>query len=141
MEKFKTSLPGYSKDEVNKFVADVTSEYESLLNRLKESDGKVTTLESELEHYKQMENTLNRALLLAEEATQNIKKSAYDESKVVVEDAKKNASQIINTSLVRAEAIEREAEVLRRKVIVFKKKFRNLVEDNLDEIDRFDDTL
>jgi cell division initiation protein len=141
MEKFKTSLPGYSKEDVNRFVDEVTKEYEELLNKLKESDARNASLTQELEHYRQMESTLNRAILLAEESTQNIKKSAYDESKVVIEDAKRNASRIVNNALERAERIEQESEELRRKVVVFKKRFRNLVEDNLDEIDRFDDTL
>jgi cell division initiation protein len=141
MNKFNTSIPGYNKDEVNKFVTEVTNEYENLLNKLKESDAKVASLSAELEHYKQMENTLNRAILLAEESTQNIKKASYDESKVIIEDAKKNASSIVNNALIRSERIETEAEDLRRKVISFKKRFRNLVEENLDEIDKFDDTL
>jgi cell division initiation protein len=141
MNKFNTSIPGYNKDEVNKFVTEVTNEYENLLNKLKESDVKVASLSAELEHYKQMENTLNRAILLAEESTQNIKKASYDESKVIIEDAKKNASSIVNNALIRSERIETKAEDLRRKVISFKKRFRNLVEENLDEIDKFDDTL
>lgn len=141
MEKFKTSLPGYNKDDVNKFVGEVTQEYEALLNKLKLSDARVIELEKELEHYKQMENTLNRAIMLAQESTQNIKQSAYDESRVVIDDAKRSASRIVNTALIRADNIERKAETLRRKVVVFKRRFRSLVEENLDEIERFDDNL
>ena len=141
MEKFRTSLPGYNKIDVNSFVKEVTKEYESLLARLKESDLKNISLEKELEHYKQMESTLNRAILLAEESTQNIKKAAYDESKVVIEDAKRNASKIINTALIRADEIEKEAENLRRRVTVFKRRFRTLVEQELDEVERFDESL
>ena len=141
MEKFKTSLPGYNKDDVNKFVGEVKQEYEALLNKLKLSDARVIELEKELEHYKQMENTLNRAIMLAQESTQNIKQSAYDESREVIDDAKRSASCIVNTALIRADNIEREAETLRRKVVVFKRRFRSLVEENLDEIERFDDNL
>ena len=141
MNKFDTGFPGYNKEQVNKFVTDVTSEYETLLNKLKESDAKVASLSSELEHYKQMENTLNRAILLAEESTQNIKRASYDEAKVVVDEAKKNASTIVNNALVRSEKIENEAQELRRKVESFKKRFRNLVEENLEEIEKFDDRM
>jgi cell division initiation protein len=141
MEKFKTSLPGYNKDDVNRFVNNVITEYESLLNRLKISDSRVQELEKELQHYKEIERNLNKAILLAEEATQNIKKAAYDESKVVIEDAKKNASRVINTALIRAENIEKEAEALKRRVVSFKRRFRGLVEEHLEEIERFDETL
>ena len=141
VEKFRVGLSGYSKEDVNKFVSDVTEEYERLLNKLKESDEKVRQLETELVHYKQLEGSLNRAIVLAEETTNNIKKSAYDESKVIVDDAKKNASRIVNTALLRAESIERENESLRRKVVSYKKRFKDLLEENLDELEKIDETL
>ncbi len=141
MQKFNTSVPGYSKKEVNKFVDDVIKEYEELLNKLKLSDQRCLALEQEIEKYKNLEGTLNRAILLAEESANNIRRSTFDESKLLLEDAKKNASRIVNNALLRAEKIESEAENLRRKVFVFKKRFRNMVEDSLDEIEKFDDMV
>ncbi len=141
MDKFKTSLPGYNKEEVNHFVNEVTREYESLLNRLKSSDSRILELEKELEHYKQMEMSLNKAISLAEESTKNIKESAFEQSRSIIEDAKRNASRVINSALIRAENIEREAELVKRKVVSFKRRFRGLVEEHLDEIERFNDTL
>ena len=141
MDKFKTSLPGYNKEEVNHFVNEVTREYESLLNRLKSSDSRILELEKELEHYKQMEMSLNKAISLAEESTKNIKESAFEQSRSIIEDAKRNASRVINSALIRAENIEREAELVKRKVVSFKRRFRGLVEEQLDEIERFNDTL
>ena len=91
MRKFNTSFPGYNKSEVNSFVSNVTDEYETMLNNLKNRDKEIESLKKELEHYKNIERTLNRALIIAEESSNNIKKVAYDESKVIIEDAKKNA--------------------------------------------------
>ncbi len=141
MQKFTTSVPGYSKKEVNKFIDDVIKEYEELLNKLKLSDQNVARLESELARYKNLESTLNRAIILAEETSSTIRKSSFDESKLMLEDAKKNANRIVNNALIRAEKIEAEAETLRRRVFVFKKRFRNMVEENLEEIERFDDSI
>ena len=98
-------------------------------------------IKKELKHYKDIESTLNRAILVAEESTSNIKKAAYDESKVIVEDAKRNATKVINNALVKAERIESEAEALRRKIAVYKRRFRTLVEDQLDEIEQFDERI
>ncbi len=141
MEKFNTSIPGYSKKEVNKFVNDVIREYEEVLNKLKDCDQKRLALSSELGKYRNLENTLNRAIILAEESSNTIKKVAFDESKLLIEDAKKNASRIVNNALLRAEKVEHEAEVLRRKVVIFKKRFRNMVEDSLEEIEKFEEHL
>ena len=141
VNKFSTSIQGYKKEEVNDFVKEVTIEYESMLKKLKSSCEVIESLRNELKHYKNIESTLNRAILVAEESTRNIKKAAYDESKVIVEDAKKNATKVINNALAKADRIESEAESLRRKVAVYKKRFRELIEDQLDEIESFDDRM
>ena len=117
MRKFNTSFPGYNKNEVNSFVSNVTDEYETMLNNLKSRDKEIEDLKKELEHYKNIERTLNRALIIAEESSNNIKKVAYDESKVIIEDAKKNASRIINNALIKAEKIDSEAMNLKNQVI------------------------
>lgn len=138
MRKFNNSFPGYNKFEVNSFVSNVTTEYESMLNNLKARDNEIESLKKELEHYKSIESTLNRALLIAEESSQNIKKTAFDESRVIIEDAKKNASRIINNALIKAEKVESETEILKRQVERYKKRYKNILEEQLDEIERFE---
>ncbi|MFR5857478.1 MAG: DivIVA domain-containing protein [Bacilli bacterium] len=141
VNKFSTSIQGYNKEEVNNFVKEVIVEYENMLVKLKKSYQYSEELKKELKHYKDIESTLNRAILVAEESTSNIKKAAYDESKTILEDARRNATKVINNALVKAERIESEAESLRRKVMVYKRRFRALVEDQLDEMENFDDKV
>ena len=96
MRKFNNSFPGYNKNEVNSFVSNVTTEYESMLNNLKARDNEINNLKKELEHFRNIENTLNRAILIAEESSQNIKKTAFDESRVIIEDAKRKVASFYN---------------------------------------------
>ena len=138
MRKFNNSFPGYNKKEVNSFVSNVTTEYESMLNNLKDRDKQIEELTKELEHYKNLEGTLNRAILIAEETTQNIKKNAFDESRVIIEDAKKNASRIINNALIKAEKVEKDADALKMQVEQYKRRYKNLLETQLDEVERLD---
>ena len=76
MKKFSTSIYGYNKAEVNAFVAEVAKEYESMLNNLKQRDTEITALKQKLIQYQNMENTLNKALLVAEDASNQIKRMA-----------------------------------------------------------------
>ena len=138
MRKFNTSFPGYNKNEVNSFVQNVTTEYEGMLDNLKTRDQEINKLKSELEHYKNIENTLNRAILIAEESSQNIKKTAFDESRAIIEYAKRNASRIINNALIKAEKVETEAETLKRQFASYKKRYRNILEEAIDEVDRLE---
>ena len=141
MIKFRTNIYGFNKSDVIKFVNEVADEYESIYNKLKNATIQIESLNKELERYKDLEKTLNDTLLLAQETSANAQKAAYAQSKLIVEDAKNNASKIVNNSLIKAQNIEREAEELQRKVISYKKRFIALVESQVDEMDKFDERL
>ena len=138
MEKFSTSLTGYRKEEVNKFVDDVVKQVEAIIDALKAKDNEITGLKKDLEHYKGMESTFSRAILVAEDASNQIKRMARDEGGVIVEDAKKNASRIINEALIRAEKTQMETESLKRNIITFKRRIRALIESQLEMVDEMD---
>lgn len=135
MRKFNTSLNGYNKLEVNNFVNEVTGEYESMLSKLKKQDEEIKNLKEELEKYKNMENTLNRAIAVAEDASNQIKRVARDEAKGVIEDARRNASRIVNEALLKADKIEQDAETLKRRVVIFKRRLRSVVDEQVEFID------
>ena len=135
LRKFNSSINGYNKIEVNNFVAEVTSEYESMLAKLKKQDEDILTLKKELEKYKNMENTLNRAIVVAEDASNQIKKIARDEAKGVIEDARRNASRIVNDALLKADKVEQDAELLKRRVTIFKRRLRSVVDEQVEFIE------
>ncbi|MBR1680141.1 MAG: DivIVA domain-containing protein [Bacilli bacterium] len=141
MKKFSTSFSGYNKSEVNSFVSDVAKEYESMLNNLKSRDQEIHALKEKLLQYQNMENTLNKALLVAEDASNQIKRMARDESKTIIDDAKRNASRIVNDALMRAEKLEADGENLRKRIVIFKRKFRSIIEAELENIDEIDENL
>ena len=141
MKKFRTSLKGYNKTDVNNFLSEVIREYESILEKLKNSTKDIEYLNNELARYKSLEKSLNDTLLVAQEATANAQRAAINEGRLIIEDAKRNASKIVNNSLIKAQNIEREAEELKRKVISYKRKFTVLVESHMDDINTMDERL
>ncbi len=138
MRKFANSFPGYNKNEVNSFVKNVTTEYENMLNLLKQRDQEIDRIKKELEHYKNLESTLNRAILIAEESSNNIKKNAFEESKLIIENAKKNASRVLNNALIKAERVEDATNDLRRQLERYKRRYRNILEEELEQIDKLE---
>ncbi len=141
MEKFSTSFSGYKKEEVNKFLDDVIKEVETMLNNMKSKDLEIEKLKSELERYKNLESTFNRALLLAEDSGQQIRNTARNESQHIIEDARRNADRIINNALIEADRTKRDAERLKRNIITFKRRLRDILETQMnlvDDIDRLD---
>lgn len=139
MRKFNTVINGYDKNEVNAFISEVTIEYEKMLNKLKSRAKEVTMLQERINHYKNIETTLNKAVLIAEDSSNQIKKIAKDEAKSIVDDAKKNASHIINDALIEAEKINLEVDRLRRNLKVYKARIKQTIEEQLTMVDDIDD--
>ncbi len=135
MKRFSNSFNGYNKEEVNSFVATVAKEYESMLNKLKAQDLEIEKLNSDLKKYQNLEDTLNKTILVAEDASTQIKRMARDESKGIIDEAKKNASRIINDALIKAQKYETDAEELRKRVVAFKKKYKQAIESEIEAIE------
>ena len=136
---FGMSFYGYNKNEVNDFLNNVTNEYEDMLNKLKKTADEKAKLESELEQYKSIETSLRRTLALAEESNQTIRKSANDESIAILEDAKKNASRIINDALIRAQKIQDDADKIKLDTIKYRNKAINILKEQKEILDKYED--
>lgn len=139
MDKFTVEPNGYSITEVNKFVSDVISQTESILGKMKEQKSEIERLNKELEKYKNIEKNLTDALYKSEEQAQNIRKSAYEEKEIIINDAKTNASRIVNDALLRAEKAEIKAETIERNVRIFKKKLKLVVDQQLAVVDEIEE--
>lgn len=137
--RFSIEENGYNKAEVNKLIDDVIVQTEGIIERVKKQSREIKELKEELEKYKRMEDTLKSSMYKAEVASNNIKKQAIDEGKMIVEDAKRNASRIVNDALIRSEKIELKADTLERNVRIFKKKLKLIVEQQLTVVDEIEE--
>lgn len=144
MEKFNRALRGYDPEEVNAFLDQVITQVEKMIAEGKEKDKKIYELQhleqenihlkEKLEQYKRMESTLNKAIIMAQKTSEQIKVSAIKESETLIEDAKTNASRIVNEALLRAEKTEMEANMLRRNINVFKRRLKDIIQSQMDAI-------
>lgn len=138
MEKFSYETNGYNRSEVNQFVSDVISETEGIITRVKSQRDEIEKLKKELEHYKKLESTLNKAIIKAEETSDNIKKMAREESNMIIDNAKHNASRIVNEALIKAEKIENNSYTLQRNMKIFKRKLKILMEQQQAVVDEIE---
>lgn len=145
MEKFSRTLRGYNPEEVNEFLDKIIKQVETIVSESKEKDVKIATLEQQietskhkLETYEKMEQTLNRAILMAQKTSEQIKLNAHDESELIINDAKQNANRIVNEALMRAEKTEREALTLKRNINIFKRRVKDIVEAQLEVVSEMD---
>jgi cell division initiation protein len=138
MEKFSYEANGYNRSEVNQFISDVIKETEGIITRVKKQNEEIEDLKKELEHYKNLEDTLKHAIMKAEETGDNIKRMAREESEMIVSDAKNNASRIVNEALLKAEKIESHSETLENNMKIFKRKLKLIMEQQMAVIEEIE---
>jgi cell division initiation protein len=148
MEKFNRTLRGYDPDEVNKFLDQVIVQVEKMVADIEEKDKLIKTLKplakeneqlkEKVASYERLEDTLNRAIVMAQKTSDQIKLAAHKESEAVLEDAKNSASRIINEALLRAEKVENETLTMRRNINTFKRRLKDIVQAQMDVIDEID---
>lgn len=155
MEKFGRTIRGYDPEEVNAFldqvivrvekmVADINNknkiikEQETKIKELQEQIEETNTIKEKLAQYERMEGTLNKAIIMAQKTSDQLKVAAHRESEIVLEDAKKNASRIVNEALMRAEKIENDAMAMKRNINILKRRLKSIIEAQLEIIDDID---
>ena len=155
MDKFNRTLRGYDPDEVNDFLDKVIGRVESMVREIKKKDDQIEAQQKELDshknlvdenkalkeklaQYERMEGTLNRAIMMAQKTSDQMRLAATKEGELLIEEAKKNANRIVNEALLRAEKTEVEANVLRRNIAVFKRRIKDIVEAQLEVVEELE---
>lgn len=137
-KEFTRGFRGYDEDEVNEFLDQVIKDYEMVIRDKKNLEEKVTQLEEKLGHFSNIEETLNKSILVAQETAEDVKGSANKEAKLIVKEAEKNADRIINEALSKSRRISLEVEELKKQAKVFRTRLKMMVEAQLDMIENDD---
>jgi cell division initiation protein len=100
---------GYSKKETDLFFQDVSYAYEELYKENVELKEKLTTLSDGLQYYKNIEKTIQKALILAEKTAAETKESAQLKANTIEESAQLKADAIQESAQLKANTIEENA--------------------------------
>lgn len=131
-KEFTRGFRGYAEDEVNEFLDQVIKDYEIILREKKELDEKVSSMTVQMGHYSNMQETLQKSIIVAQEAADELRRNSQKESKLIVKEAEKNADRIINDALTKARKVTIEIDELKKQSKVFRNRFKMLVEAQLD---------
>ncbi|MCM3759375.1 DivIVA domain-containing protein [Alkalihalobacillus oceani] len=131
-KEFTRGFRGYDEDEVNEFLDQIIKDYEAVLREKKELFEQVTELDERLEHFKNIEETLNKSILVAQESAEEVRRNAQKEAQLIVKEAEKNADRIINDALAKSRKIMMEMEELKKQASVYKMRFKMLIEAQME---------
>lgn len=148
-KEFKKVFRGYDADEVDEFLDQIVEEYEKIYKENLNLKEKISTLNEKIEHYANIESTLQNTLVLAqsaaEQAKENSKKeaemilnNAKEKSEELIKDAQNKANQIISEAQQRVLEINKEYEMLKQEFNLFKSRFKGLLQAQLETIEKFE---
>ena len=116
IKNFGRALKGYNVSEVDDFLDELTVEYEKLYKENAELKSKIETNQKDLEHYRNVEHTLQNTLVMAQTTAEDIKKMAQGQAEQIIQDAQLQARK-------QTEELSRQEFELRVKIEETKKKF------------------
>lgn len=131
-KEFAKSFRGYNEDEVNEFLAQIIKDYEIVLKEKKELESHLKSKTDEVSRYHSIEETLQKSIVIAQEAADELRKNSQQEAKLIVKEAEKNADRIINEALTKARKVTAELDELKKQSKVFRNRFKMLLEAQLD---------
>ncbi|WP_203246159.1 MULTISPECIES: DivIVA domain-containing protein [Sporosarcina] len=133
-KEFTSKFRGYDEDEVNEFLEQIMKDFENLLEENKTLKNSLKQSTEQVTHFNSIEQTLQKSILVAQEAAEDVRRNSMKESKLIVKEAEKNADRIVNEALTRARRISVEIEDLKKQSKVFRTRFKMLIEAQLDLI-------
>ena len=117
--------------EVDEFLNLVIDGYERLYKENMEAKDSITKLQESLKQYKNLENTLQSALVVAQSASEQVQKNAEEKAENIIADANNKAKEIISNSFEEVKKLEYRYEELKRSVDVYRAKMTALLESQL----------
>ncbi len=129
---FKKHFMGYSEDMVNDVLDKVIEDYSAYIRENVELKDKLALLNEGLQHYKTIEESLQNALLVAQQTGEDIKKNAYEKADNVIREAEIRAQKLINDANQEVVKIRFEYEDSKKKLHMFKSKCEMLLMSQLE---------
>ncbi|TCZ72305.1 DivIVA domain-containing protein [Paenibacillus albiflavus] len=133
-KEFARSFRGYDEDEVNEFLDQVIKDYETLIRENKELQTQLISVEERLGHFANIEETLSKTIIVAQEAADEVKNNSKKEAQLIIKEAEKNADRIINDALAKSRKVAVETEELKKQASIFRMRFRTLLEAQMEII-------
>lgn len=131
-KEFARRIRGYDEDEVNEFLDQVIKDYESVIRENKELQNQLFAIQERLDHFTNIEDTLSKTIIVAQEAADEVKNNAKKEAQLIIKESEKNADRIINEALSKSRSIAMEVEELKKQASIYRTRFRTLVEAQLE---------
>ena len=128
----KQMMNGYSVEEVDEFLDDLTVDYEKAYKQSTELKARVDELERSLLHYKTIEDTLQNTLVMAQSTAEEVKEVARQQAEQIIKEAEGNAKKSVDELGQEILMKKKELEDIKKQFDVYKAKMESLLISQLE---------
>ena len=132
---FKSGGLGYDKKDVDNFLQEILENYESLYREKMEMNDRIGVLSEGLQYYKNIEKTLQKALVLAERMAEETKGNAMKNALLIEQEAVSKANVILEDAKRELDQIRKQTTELVRQYDMYKARFKSLVNAQTELLD------
>ena len=142
---FPTKMRGYNKADVDDFLDLIIRDYDTFAEKMKDQERELKSLRERVEYFEGMKESLNKSIVVAQSAADNLKEQAISEAngvtseagqkaQYILEFAKKEAGGILNSASDDARRLVKETDELKRKMRIYHQRMMLMVEAQLEGI-------
>lgn len=128
----KQVLNGYSVEEVDDFLDELTAAYEKIYKEATENRGKTEQLTNDLTRYQSIEETLQNTLLMAQSTADEVKKTAQKQADAIMAEAQLKAKEALKNVENEIVLKQKELDDLQKQFDIYKAKMESLLISQLE---------
>lgn len=128
----KQMVNGYNVDEVDDFLDEITKDYERLYKENTSLKQNAETLNTDVSKYKNIENTLQNTLVMAQAAADEVRNAAKQQAEQIIKNAEFSARERVEELNNEVISKQRELEDLKKQLDVYKAKMESLLISQLE---------
>jgi len=134
-KEFSKAVRGYKEEDVDGFLDLLTLDLEKVLEENRKLKDQIKNLTAELERFRNSENTVLETLEAAKALMGDISVSAEKRAEILLKNAELDAQLIQRDAKENVERLNEEMSSLRNNLIIFKSRYRSLLESELEKFD------
>lgn len=130
----KQIMNGYNVEEVDDFLDEIGVDFAKKQKEVNEASKKIEELNASLEHYKNIEETLQNTLLMAQSTAEEVKNIAKQKADQIVTDAKATSQKEVDFIQNQILMKKKELEDVQKQFDIYKAKMESLLISQLELI-------
>jgi cell division initiation protein len=137
-KEFRNSFRGYDANQVDDFLDAVADEFERAYTDNSRMREEISSLRERLQQFEELEGSIKAALVHAEQAADDQRRSASREADFTIREAKTRSHQMLAESSARVERIQESYEALQEAKRNFANDFRYLLKTYMEMMDNME---